>query len=179
MARHRDDKVEGLYLQTTTNGTKSWLLRYQRFGRERFMGLGPAAIVTRKEARRRATEARLKLLDGIDPLDERKAKRVAAALAAARTITFEQAAKDYYEANARRWKNDKHASQFPNTMRDYINPKIGRLSVADVDTGQVLRVLEQHHEKYPKQRLWDAIPTTASRIRGRIEDVLDWAATRG
>src|SRR5258705_10919094 len=78
----------GLCLQVTPAGVKSWLLRYERGGRERFMGLGPLHTVSLKEARERARKARQQLLDGIDPLDQRKAERAQHALDAAKLITF-------------------------------------------------------------------------------------------
>src|SRR5687768_292319 len=79
----------GLCLQVTDAGVKSWLLRYERNGRERWMGLGPLHTVSLSEARDRARRARLQLLDGIDPLEARKTERSTQALAAARALTFE------------------------------------------------------------------------------------------
>ncbi len=177
--RYREGTIPGLCLQITDTGVKSWLLRFERFGRERWHGLGPLHTVDLADARERARKARLLLLDGHDPIEARRAERAAAALEAAKQITFRQAAEKYDEQNNNRWKNRKAAAQFLSTLGDYAFPKIGALSVADVDTGQVLRVLEQQHAKYPNKRLWDAIPETASRLRGRMENVLDWATARG
>jgi len=177
--RYAEGSVRGLKLQITPTGVKSWLLRYERFGRERWMGLGPVDVIDLEEARERALRARRQLLDGMDPLDARRAERAAAALEAAKMVTFKQAAEAYNEQHEKKWKNRKAAAQFLNTLRDYAFGLIGNLSVAAIDAGQVLRVLEQKHKKYPNQRLWDAIPETASRLRGRIESVLDWAAVRG
>lgn len=167
--RYRDD--HGLYLQVMSPTNRSWLLRYERNGRgERWMGLGPLHTIDLKEARKRARKARELLLDGIDPLDARKAQRTAQALAAARTITFERAAQAYFEAHERGWKNAKHRAQFLSTLRTYAYPRIGKLPVAEIDVGLVLKVIEP---------IWQDKTETANRVRGRIESVLDWATVRG
>ena len=169
--RYADEK--NLFVQVSPSGTKSWLMRYRFAGRERWMGLGSVADFNLDEARERARKARQLLADGIDPLEARAAERstlaTAAALAAAKAMTFEQAANAYYEAHKNGW-SIRHAQQFRNTMRDYVLPKIGRLAVADIDVGQVLRCIEPH---------WQDKPTSMSRTRGRIENVLDWATVRG
>src|SRR6185295_6849528 len=95
--RYRDAQSRGLYLQVGPTGTKSWLLRYELNGRERFMGLGAVTDFTLKEARERAREARQKLADGIDPIDARRAGRTAIALEAAKALTFEAAARQYFD----------------------------------------------------------------------------------
>jgi integrase len=172
------DLGRNLYLQVTAGGA-SWLLRYERGGRERWMGLGPLADFSLKEARARARQNRQLLADGIDPLEQKKTDKAARAAAAAKTISFEQAAQAYFDQNERKWKNAKHRKQFLSTLQEYAYPKIGRLPVADIDTGAVLRVLEQKHESHPDRSLWQAIPATTSRLRGRIENVLDWCGTRG
>jgi integrase len=168
----------GLYLQVTFGGA-SWLLRYERSGRERWMGLGSLADFNLKEARARARAARQSLADGVDPLDQKKATKAAEALAAAKAITFTEAAKAYFDQNEKKWRNAKHRAAFLSTLAEYAYPKIGKLAAADVDTGAVLGVLEQKHEDYPDRTLWSAIPETANRVRGRIEQVLDWATVRG
>lgn len=161
---------QGLYLQITSSAVKSWILRYERAGRERWMGLGPLHTVSLKEARERARKARLQLLDGIDPIDAQRARRATAALEAAKAITFEEAATQYFDAHERQWRNGKHRAQFVSTLRTYAHPKIGKLPVADIDLGLVLKVIEP---------IWEAKTETASRVRGRIEAVLDWATVRG
>lgn len=157
-------------MQVTNAGVKSWLLRFERNGRERWMGLGPLHTISLKEARDRARKARQQLLDGIDPLDARKAKRAAQALEVARALTFEEATRQYFDQHERKWRNAKHRQQFLNTLATYAFPKIGRLSVAAIDTGLVLKCLEP---------IWHEKTETANRVRSRIESVLDWATVRG
>jgi integrase len=165
-----------LYLQVPEPGKKaprknraSWLLRYERDGVERYMGLGPLHTVGLEEARERARQARLLLLDGVDPIEDRKAKQAERALAQARALTFEDAARQYFDQHEKKWRNPKHRAQFVSTLRDYAFPKIGKLSVAAIDTGLVLKCLEP---------IWPTKTETASRVRGRIEAVLDWATVR-
>ena len=153
-----------LYLQVQSPTNKSWLFRYTFDGRERFMGLGPLHTIDLEEARERARQARKALLDGADPLAVRAAEAAQRALEAARTITFDAAAKAYYESHEASWKNAKHRQQFLNTLQTYVLPKIGRLPVADIDTGLVLKCIEP---------IWQHKTETANRTRGRIEAVLD------
>jgi integrase len=161
---------QGLYLQVSKTGVKSWLLRYERYGRERWMGLGPLHTISLKDARDRAHHARRQLLDGIDPLDARKAARAAQALEAARSLTFEEAARQYFDAHERKWRNAKHRQQFLNTLQTYTFPKIGKFPIGAIDTGLVLKCIEP---------IWQNKTETASRVRARIEGVLDWATVRG
>jgi integrase len=160
----------GLYLQVQSRTNKSWLFRYTFNGRERFMGLGPLHTIDLEEARERARQARKALLDGADPLAVRSAAAAQRALEVARTITFEAAAEAYYESHEAGWKNAKHRQQFLNTLKTYVFPKIGKLPVADIDTGLVLKCIEP---------IWQGKTETANRTRGRIEAVLDWATVRG
>src|SRR5262249_47913305 len=157
-------------LQVVSASNRSWLLRYERSGRERWMGLGPVHTVDLYEARERARKARLLLLDGIDPLTARVAERGAAALAAATALSFEAAARAYFDAHAKGWKNVKHRAQFLSTLNAYVFPKMGKLSVAAIDTGLVLKCLEP---------IWNTKTETANRVRARIESILDWATVRG
>ena len=96
----------------------------------------------------------------IDPVEAKKAAKAAVALAHAKTLTFEEATRQYYAQHNAKWRNRKHAKQFLSSLETYALPKIGRLSVADIDTGAVLKVLEP---------IWPTKTETASRVRGRIE----------
>jgi integrase len=166
--RHHDG--HGLYLQVVNPTSASWLLRYVRDGRERMLGLGPVHTVGLAEARTRAKAARLQLLDGIDPVEDRKAAKAARALAAAKMMTFKECAEAYIVLNRAAWKNPKHGQQWTNTLETYVYPHIGHLPVAAIDTGLVLKCIEP---------IWRDKTETASRVRGRIESVLDWATVRG
>ena len=106
----------GLYLQVSEFNTKAWVLRFQLNGRPRKMGLGPIHTVSLAEARKRAADARLKLLDGVDPIDEKASRRASQRLEAAKAMTFKQCADAYVEANRAGWKNPKHAKQWASTF---------------------------------------------------------------
>jgi integrase len=187
-----DDGVKGLHLQVTPGGA-SWLLRYEieattlrdgtpsqskRGRRDRWMGLGSYKDFSLKEARVRAKEKRQLLADGVDPLALKAAARTAKALAAAKEISFEKAARQYFAEHSKEGRNEKHRQQFISTLEMFAFPVIGALPIGSIDKILVLKVLEQKHVNYPDQRLWDAVPETASRLRGRIERVLGWAAMR-
>ena len=161
----------GLYLQVTGEDAKSWILRYSLRGRAREMGLGSLRKVGLAEARRRVAEHHQLLDDHIDPIEHRAKQRAANALASAtKTITFAEAAATYIASHRRGLKNPKHAAQWATTIRTYAEPLLGRLSVADVDTGLVLQVLEP---------IWTTKSETAKRVRGRVEFILDWARVSG
>jgi integrase len=162
------DFGRSLYLQVTSGGA-SWLLRFERNGRERWMGLGSLADFSLKEARQRARAARQLLADGVDPLDQKRAAKAAQLLDAMRAMTFEEAAKQFFNQHSTKWRNAKHRAQFISTLEDYAFPTIGSLAVANIDTAAVLRVVEP---------IWMTKTETANRVRGRIEAVLDWAAVR-
>lgn len=134
------------------------------------MGLGPLHTISLAEARARATECRRLCLDHKDPLEVRHQSRAAERLEAAKGTTFKQAADAYVQAHQAAWRNAKHASQWTATLATYAEPVIGGLSVQAIDTVVVLKVLEP---------IWTRKPETASRLRGRIEAVLDWATARG
>ena len=160
----------GLYLQVTGNGAKSWIYRYMLRGREREMGLGSLSAVCLADARTKAAECRSLRQEGIDPIDVRKKTRDQARLDAASTLTFKDAASSYIDAHRAGWRNPKHIWQWGATLTTYANPIIGDLSLHLIDTALVLKVLEP---------IWPTKPETASRLRGRIEAVLDWATVRG
>lgn len=160
----------GLYLQVTANGTRSWLFRYMLHSRAREMGLGPLHTVSLAEARAKAADCRRMRLEGIDPIDARNARRDAVRLDAAKAMTFKECASAYIETHRAGWKNAKHADQWRSTIDTYSGPVFGDLPIKAVDTGLVMKVLEP---------IWAAKAETASRIRGRIEAVLDWATVRG
>jgi integrase len=161
----------GLYLQVGPTGGKSWLFRYMIDGRARAHGLGPVQTISLKEARQRALDCRKQVLDGIDPKAEKDSVRAARRAEVRKLHTFKECAEAYMRANSAAWKNDKHASQWRSTLETYVYPEIGQLPVGQIDVGMVLRVLE-------KDGLWTVKNETASRVRGRIETVLDYAKAR-
>lgn len=160
----------GLTLQITPRGSKSWLFRFMKDGKAHGMGLGPIHTISLAEARQKALEARKQLLEGINPLTARKELAIAVALAKARMITFDQCAEAYISAHKASWKNAKHADQWTNTLNAYASPIFGKLPVAEVDTPLVVKCLSS---------IWQTKTETATRLRGRIESVLDWATTSG
>ncbi|MEY9428884.1 integrase [Bradyrhizobium ottawaense] len=172
----------GLYLQvspSTTDDekpTKSWVFRFMMAGRARKMGLGDAEQVKLGDARKKASAARLLVVDGIDPIEERSARKAALAVEQAKALTFKECAERYIEAHQSGWKSAKHASQWAATLETYAYPKIGNLPVAAIDTALVLEVLEQ---KIGGERFWNSKTETASRVRGRVETILSWAKARG
>src|SRR6266446_709641 len=159
-------------LKWVKNGriNKSWVFKFRAGKRERNMGLGAVRTVGLSEARAKARKLRQDRLDGIDPLEERNRARAAVAVAAAKTTTFDECAQAYMKAQEAGWRNAKHASQWRNTLSSYVSPVFGALPVRDIDTALVLKALEP---------IWTTKPETASRVRGRIELVLDWAKARG
>ena len=159
----------GLYLAIDRAGNKSWIFRYGAGG-ARHCGLGPLHTVTLAEARERARQCRQLLLEGRDPIAEKRARKAAAQLEAARAITFQDAAETYINDHHAAWKNEKNRQQWRNTLATYAYPVIGKLPVAAIDTGLVMRVL---------QPVWHDKPETASRVRMRIERVLGWATVNG
>lgn len=160
----------GLYLQVTRTLTKSWLFRYMRNGVPRGMGLGPIHTVSLAEARIKAQDVRRMLLDGIDPLEAKKAKRQAERRERLKSLPFRDCANQYIDAHRKSWKNEKHAAQWGSTIETYANPIIGNLMVTEIDTDEIMRVLEP---------IWTEKTETATRLRGRIESILAWATVRG
>jgi integrase len=168
--RYRCGLVQGLLLQISDGGTKSWVLRYELNGRERWMGLGSASVFTLKQARERALQARQLLADGLDPLAAKQTKRQAARVAAARKLTFAEAAQGYFDQNESQWRSASHRDQFMSSLRADAFPAIGAMDVAAIGLPDVLRVIEP---------LWKTKTPTADRIRSRIQRVLDWCVVRG
>ena len=167
---HAAGGVPALHLQVTAGAGRSWVYRYQVAGKRRDMGLGPLDAVTLAEARHRAQEARQLVLAGQDPIEARRLARMSSALDAARAMSFRQCAEAYIAAHRAGWKNAVHARQWPSTLEAYAYPVFGALPVAAVDTGLVMKAVEP---------IWSTKPETASRVRGRIESILDYATARG
>jgi integrase len=152
--------------------TKSWLFRYLRAGKDRKFGLGSLETTSLARARELAQEQRELLRRGIDPIDHAEGKRAQRRLDASSAMTFKQCADAYIKTNRAAWGNEKHAAQWESTFNGTkaATAAINDLPVAGIDTGLVLKVL---------QPIWTAKPETASRVRGRIETVLDSAKVSG
>jgi hypothetical protein len=175
----------GLWLQVSRGRdgqiNKSWFFRYaaaetkisrtgRRYRRERQMGLGPLHTVALADAREMAREARLLIRQGKDPLDAKHKTRAAARIAQAKRRTFGEVAEAYLQKFEDGWKNLHHKMQWRRSLRNYILPVLGKLDIEAIETEAVLQVLEP---------IWSTIPETASRVRGRIETVLDFAGRAG
>jgi integrase len=161
--------VDGLHLRIIGN-SKAWLLRVKIGDRRCDIGLGPYPEVSLGDAREAARVHRKKVREGVDPLQERQQARVAFRIERAKSKTFRDCAETYIEAHKAGWKNAKHAKQWGATLETYAYPKFGSLPVASVDTALVQDVLRP---------IWATKTETASRLRGRIESVLDWAKVNG
>jgi integrase len=159
----------GLCLQVARGGSKSWILRYRQDGRRRHLGLGGLADVSLAEARERAAAARLMLQKGEDPVEARRGQRIAAVLAAAKAMSFAQCAAAYVEAHAAGW-SPKNTRQWRASLTIHAFPVLGALPVQSIDTALVMKTIEP---------IWRSHTETASRVRARIETVLDWATVRG
>jgi integrase len=164
----------GLLLQVRqgANGlTRSWVYRYTVAGKQHWVGLGSYPIVTLARAREKAMDARRQRSDGHDPLSTKRAVRAAVRQpVASKSVTFEQAAREYLAAREAGWRSRKHAYQWQHTLTDYVYPIIGSMQVGEISTEDVLRVL---------QPIWNSKPVTAARVRERIENILDAAQVRG
>jgi integrase len=162
LGRHADGG--NLYLTISRTGagvSKRWTFMFSFAGKQREAGFGPAAVVTLAEAREKAAGYRSMLAKGIDPL---AAKKAASEAAAARK-TFGECADALIKSKSSEWRSEVHAAQWRTTIDDYCGPILDK-PVDAIDTQAVLGVL---------QPVWGRIPETASRLRGRIEAVLDFA----
>jgi integrase len=163
----------GLYLQVTPGKfgpNKSWVFRYEVNGRDRYMGLGSTLDVSLAEAREEAAKARKLRREGLDPLEEKRARRAAIEREQATAITFDECRDRYIAAHRASWRSAKHAAQWTDALSQHISPTIGAMPVREIDTADVLRALEP---------VWLKRPVTAGRLRGRVESILDWAKVRG
>jgi integrase len=156
----------GLYLQVSDRETKAWVFRYMMAGRARKMGLGDFDLVSLKDARKKRDAAYGLAVDGVDPIEERKTRKAEQAAEKAKALTFKECAEGYIAAHESGWKSAKHADQWTATLETYAYPIIGSLPVQMIETTHVMKILEP---------IWKTKTETASRVRGRIEKVLDRA----
>ena len=149
---------------------KTWVLRTVIGGKRTDHGLGAYPGITLAAARAAALQAKGRLLSGVNPIEEARRARATLSADKAAAITFKTASEKYIAAHEAGWKNAKHAQQWTNTLKTHAFPVLGELHVRDIGTEHVLKVLEP---------IWTTTTETATRVRGRIESVLNWCATRG
>lgn len=162
----------GLRLDVDRSGNRSWIFRFTSpvTAKERFMGLGPLREVSLAQAREAAAEARALIREGQDPIEQRRQGRTTVREAASKAVTFQSYAEKFILGREGGWKNPRHRQIWRNSLRDYAHPTLGHMPIADVDTSAVLKALRP---------IWSAKPETASRVRGRIEIVLNAAKAEG
>jgi integrase len=159
-----------LYLRIGPTGARSWIFRYKHGDKRHDHGIGPVSLYSLAEAREKVIDLRRGLREGLDPIDQQRGKKQLAAIEAAKSMTFRQCAEAYVAAHRAGWKSFKHGQQFGATLERIAHPVFGDLPVQAVDVGLIMKALEP---------VWTVTPETASRVRGRIESVLDWASVRG
>ena len=152
---------DGLFLNVTATGTKSWVQRVMVHGRRRDIGLGAYPAVSPAEARQRCADNRKAIAAGLDPIAEKRKPTLA---------TFKEAAEKVHEMNIPRWRSAKHAKNWLRMLERYAFPVIGNMPVDRVDRTDVLAVL---------QPIWTTKPETACRVRQRMRMVFRWAMSHG
>ncbi len=166
---HPVGTVPGLNLQVSPSGSRSWILRTMVGTKRREIGLGGYPAVTLQMAHQAARDKLAQVRAGTDPVVAARAARSAITAMQAKAFTFKACALTYIDDHEAAWSNPKHAQQWRNTLATYAYPIMGSMLVRDVDTPHVMATLEP---------IWKTKTETASRLRGRIESVLDWATTR-
>lgn len=155
---------DGLYLRVDPAGAKRWVFVFQWQGKRKEMGLGPLSLVSLAEAREERLAARKLVRAGKNPIEERKRTRSLES-----GVSFGAYAESWLAGMENGWRNEKHRQQWRNTLKTY-GASIWQLPVKDVDTDHILKLLRP---------IWEDKPETASRVRGRIEKVLDGARAEG
>lgn len=176
---HAVGGVAGLTLEVSPTGGKTWVLRVRTGSKRREIGLGGYPSVSLSEARNKARDTREAIGKGVDPVAEKQAAKAALLAQQASLKTFEWCAATYIASLKDQWKNAKHQAQWASTLETYAFPIIGKLPVQSIALPHVLDVLNQPQADKDKAALWDSKNETASRLRGRIEKILDWAAVHG
>lgn len=159
----------GLYLQVSKTETKAWFYRYEVNGKGRKKGLGPYPTITLEAARMAMHDCQLLRQQGIDPIQHKQQKKIEQELKIGRAKTFKYCAEKYIESHKAEWSNAKHEYQWTQSLTAYAYPIIGEIPVQDVGVGLVLEVLEP---------IWHTKTETATRVRQRMETILDWATAR-
>ena len=159
-----------LYFRIARTGARGWIFRFALAGRTRDMGLGAYPDISLAAARGLAEKFRALVKEGVDPIERRRGDLAAQRVATAKDLTFDECARVYIEDHEAAWRNAKHRAAWSSTLKHYASPVLGKLPVAAIDAGLVMRVLKP---------IWRKKTETASRLRGRIESILDWARVHG
>lgn len=162
--------VAGLALQVLPTGGRSWVLRVMVGGKRRDMGLGGYPEVKLAEAREAAEIARKQIRNNVDPINARAAEKAALRVDAGKSMAFQASALAFIAANEGSWRNAKHRQQWANSLDTYAYPIIGKMNLRDIELPHILKILEP---------IWETKTETATRLRGRVEQVLDWGTVRG
>jgi len=156
----------GLILQVSPKGTKSWVVRYNICGKTRYIGIGSTLLVDIKKARKEAQRIRLRVMRGIDPLQQRKP----ALFSQTKDKTFRECTDEFIACHSRGWKCNKNTLSWEASLRTYAYPYFGNIFVREISTRHILQALKP---------IWLKQIVTAVRVRGRIERVLAWATITG
>lgn len=167
---YRVGGVRGLYLKVAPGGSRSWILRATVGAKRKDIGLGGFPDVTLQGARERAREHKEQIRQGVDPVQQKKALRVALITAQAKSLAFKDAAFRCHAAKASEFRNAKHKKDWISALERHAFPVIGYLPVSDIDLHHVMSVLEP---------IWHDKTETATRVRQRIEAVLTWSTVSG
>jgi integrase len=167
---HAVGHVAGLGLKLSSTGARSWVMRVMVAGKRREFGLGSYPTTQLASAKDRARSTRDQIFAGNDPSVAKREAKSALMAAKAKSVTFKKLAEQYIEQHESAWKNSKHAAQWVSTLETYAFPVCGNMVVSDITTPVVLKILEP---------IWPSKTETASRLRGRIEAIIDYAIAKG
>ncbi len=170
IGRHAVGGVVGLCKQVSSSSSASWILKATIDGQQKELGLGSCRSVALKDARDKARQLRMQIAQGVDPIQQKRQAKLDRRRKQQRTKTFDEVAGLYIESVAAQWQNRKSRAQWESSLSAYVSPIIGSIDCADIETTDVMSVLEP---------IWQTKTETASRIRGRIEKILSYAKTRG
>jgi integrase len=169
--RYSDSTVTGLNLQVKPNGKKYWALRYTLGGKRRDLSLGSYPDTSLRQARIYAARCRADILSGHKPVAYwRLDSEAYSPTDVAQEIDFQTFAKEVIQLKSSSWSNKKHAAQWSSTIETYANPVIGKLTLNDITTDHIIKILTP---------IWGEKTVTATRVRQRIEHILSAAKVRG
>jgi len=179
---YADPETRGLYLRVfegVDGPSRSWLYRFTSpvSGKRRAMGLGSVEICSLANARQKSLGLRRAIFDGIDPIDQRQEKKLGVKESDLNSITFQEAAKRCIKTKEAEWSNSKHKDQWVSTINTYALPIIGKMRVDQITTTHLVKLLEQEIKKKNGEvegTFWKVRTETATRLRQRIEVILDW-----